>query len=33
MVNYLYDLEQIEQNHESFLHGEIRAARDIMAAR
>ena len=29
MVNYLYDLEEIEANHERFMSGEVSAARAV----
>ena len=29
MVNYLYDLEEIESNHERFVHGEVSASRPV----
>jgi malonyl-CoA decarboxylase len=31
MVNYLYDLDDIEANHEKFVEGEVSAARAVMA--
>ena len=31
MVNYLYDLEEIEINHEKFMHGEVAAARAVIS--
>jgi len=31
MVNYLYDLEQIEANHDRFTHGEVSASRAVLA--
>jgi malonyl-CoA decarboxylase len=31
MVNYLYDLDEIEINHEKFMHGEVAAARAVTA--
>jgi malonyl-CoA decarboxylase len=30
MVNYLYDLEEIESNHERFIHGEVSASRAVL---
>jgi malonyl-CoA decarboxylase len=29
MVNYLYDLDEIEANHERFVRGEVRASRAV----
>ena len=31
MVNYLYDLDEIETNHDKFVHGEVAAARAVLA--
>jgi malonyl-CoA decarboxylase len=31
MVNYLYDLEEIESNHERFAHGEVNASKSVHA--
>jgi malonyl-CoA decarboxylase len=31
MVNYLYDLDEIEANHEKFMHGEVAAARAVLS--
>ncbi len=31
MVNYLYDLEEIESNHERFVHGEVNASKPVHA--
>ena len=31
MVNYLYDLQRIEANHEKFIHGEVAHARAVAA--
>lgn len=31
MVNYLYDLEEIENNHDRFVHGEVSASRGVLA--
>jgi malonyl-CoA decarboxylase len=31
MVNYRYDLEQIEANHDRFTHGEVSASRAVLA--
>jgi malonyl-CoA decarboxylase len=31
MVNYLYDLDEIESNHEMFIRGEVRASRAVLA--
>jgi malonyl-CoA decarboxylase len=31
MVNYLYDLDEVETNHEKFMHGEVAAARAVIS--
>lgn len=31
MVNYLYDLQQIENNHEQFVGGKVSASRAVLA--
>ncbi len=30
MVNYLYDLDEVEVNHERFVHGEAPASRPVL---
>jgi malonyl-CoA decarboxylase len=30
MVNYLYDLEEIESNHESFVSGEVAVSKPLL---
>ncbi|HQD84080.1 MAG TPA: malonyl-CoA decarboxylase family protein, partial [Quisquiliibacterium sp.] len=32
MVNYLYDLDEIESNHERFIDGEVTASRVVRAS-
>ncbi len=31
MVNYVYDLREIEKNHEDFVHGKVPASREVLA--
>lgn len=31
MVNYLYDLDEIENNHDRFVHGEVSASRQVLS--